>query len=536
MSRTRWSLQPLPPKLSRWLQIAEVSALVLTLLGFLFFWLNGQVALLLAAMVLALLLNLWNRYNSDLRTRQRSLGELKRLRQDLFTELDALNQDIQRQSAGGLSYLQSSQDLELAMAQLRLQNVRLGASLQTAVQALNQLLPNPVDLVPEPPGSAPEPSVQSLGDRPPSGGQPDRFPSDRLPTPTPPVPSASAPEPSLPSLDPPSVSADFFNPGDIGANLPQPLPQSSPFPEPWQEALSWQPGISFAAHAGWVNAIALSPDGTHLATGGTDQQVRLWDIQSGDLVGEYATLSPISALAFSPDGTYLASGNYDHRIQIWRIADQSLVKTLKGHDGSVKSLVFSADPQHHDRCLISGSYDQTLRIWDISSGSADVLEGHTGSIQTLAWAGAQRCLISGGEEGQLRLWQLPDGQLLDTLAQGRSAVETLALSPDGSILASGTTNGSLYVWHLPSRTLRYTLDGHTGPIAALAITVDGQTLISGGADGRLKLWQLATGQPQGNVADPIEAILDLVLSPSGNLIISSHPGGQVQCWWRQEQQ
>lgn len=644
--------------------MAEVAALVLVALGLLYFFATGRTAPLLAAMALALILNQWNRRQSDRRSLRRILAELRQVRQELTEEQETLRTTLKRQSAGSFSQLQSSQDLELAMAQLRLQNTRLDQSLHQVVNALNELLPQPVELDPETPPVFPDQTVASPTDRspaitpPPASSSSSSPGSPSLGTETRETPKTSASSPQLPAFpfrndrgtpaatveeipwpddtaieedvasNPTTVAASTspsrpetalppmspmmppdealrstaVDPGSGGSptkpGMPRPpefqtspdqarpsspaqadaaadpaadppldpatalpLPTPDPaapspaaIPQFWQEALSWQQGLSFVAHSGWVNAIALSRDGQRLVTGGTDQQIRIWGLPDGQLQAEWSTPSPISALAFSPDHRLLASGNYDHRIQLWDLQDERLITTLEGHYGSVKALAFFVDPvmaqvqaiaadAQPDPSpnaspdltvgLISGSYDQTLRIWDLQRGHSDCLEGHEGSIQALALA-ASDCAISGGEEGHLRLWRLPDGQTLDVLTANSSAVEALALSADGTILASGCSNGNIYLWHLPSRTPCYGLEAHTGPVTALALTPDGHTLISGGADGRLKLWHVPTGKPQGNLADPIDAILNLTLSPSGDLLISSHPGGQIQLWWRQE--
>jgi WD40 repeat protein len=59
-----------------------------------------------------------------------------------------------------------------------------------------------------------------------------------------------------------------------------------------------------------------------LASGGDDDAVKLWDLETGDAI---ATLrghsSGIYAIAFSPDGRFLASGNPDKTIEVWQVAD-----------------------------------------------------------------------------------------------------------------------------------------------------------------------------------------------------------------------
>ncbi len=73
---------------------------------------------------------------------------------------------------------------------------------------------------------------------------------------------------------------------------------------------------------GWVFALAFSPDGRLLASGGDDMIVRLWNVQTGSQVQNLVGHSDvITAAAFSPDGMLLASGSEDKTVKIWRIAE-----------------------------------------------------------------------------------------------------------------------------------------------------------------------------------------------------------------------
>ncbi|HEY3033682.1 MAG TPA: hypothetical protein VGJ54_03365, partial [Streptosporangiaceae bacterium] len=70
-------------------------------------------------------------------------------------------------------------------------------------------------------------------------------------------------------------------------------------------------------HNGWVYAVAFSPDGTRLATGGNDSTAWVWDAVTGAQLIELRHNGWVSAVAFSPDGTRLVTGSLDKTVQVW---------------------------------------------------------------------------------------------------------------------------------------------------------------------------------------------------------------------------
>jgi WD40 repeat protein len=70
---------------------------------------------------------------------------------------------------------------------------------------------------------------------------------------------------------------------------------------PWDPA-SGQP-TTRKGHTDWVRAVALSPDGRQLASGGSEGLVRLWDPAAGQPTGILESRTGwVYAVAFSPDG------------------------------------------------------------------------------------------------------------------------------------------------------------------------------------------------------------------------------------------
>ncbi len=122
------------------------------------------------------------------------------------------------------------------------------------------------------------------------------------------------------------------------------------------------------SHEDFVNAEALSPDGSILATAsagmiGNDYApfIQLWDVQSGQPLGRLLTgQDPSNALSFAPNGQILASGT-GSQVILWDVAAQKQVDVLGGHTDGVSTIAFSPD----GRSLASGASDGTVRIWQV---------------------------------------------------------------------------------------------------------------------------------------------------------------------------
>ena len=91
--------------------------------------------------------------------------------------------------------------------------------------------------------------------------------------------------------------------------------------------------------------------------------VRSGGAESGERHVLAASADTVRAVAFSPDGTILATGGYDNILRLWDVATGRKRAELSGHTGRIESLAFSPD----GRAIASGALDG-VRLWDVATG------------------------------------------------------------------------------------------------------------------------------------------------------------------------
>jgi WD40 repeat protein len=116
-------------------------------------------------------------------------------------------------------------------------------------------------------------------------------------------------------------------------------------------------------HTRGVLAIAFTPDGSGLATGGLDETIRLWDVQTGRQRLALGGLSNCAqALAFSRDGRMLAwSGRGDGLVSLHDSMTGAEIIRLIGHGAVVRGIAFAPDGLG----MATGGADRTIKLWDV---------------------------------------------------------------------------------------------------------------------------------------------------------------------------
>ena len=257
------------------------------------------------------------------------------------------------------------------------------------------------------------------------------------------------------------------------------------------DPLSGELRRALAGHKSCVNCLAFSPDGKLLASGGSSL-VRLWDVEAGRL---HKSISghpaPVLDVAFSPNGKILATAGFDFKVRLWDVAAGKLLKTLEGHRHHVTRVVFSPDGS----TVASACSDNTAKLWDVATGKLKQTLAHPDMVGSVAFSPDGTTLATGCNDTTLRLWEAATGHPLRTLKGGPHSVGCVVFSPNGSVLAS-SHHHVVRLWDVATKTPLRVLTGHTGGVVSIAFNPDGTLLASGSHDGTVRIWPLNAADPK----------------------------------------
>jgi WD40 repeat protein len=243
----------------------------------------------------------------------------------------------------------------------------------------------------------------------------------------------------------------------------------------------------FAPVEGRPVDVAFSPDGTLLASKsavgpGFESTLCLWNAETGQPLRTWDDDYPMSAstsMAFSPDGTVLASGRDSDIVILWDTHTGEMLPEIWYWDDdlSIKFGSLAYSPPWDVAWSPSGErlafalYDGRVAVWDMEGDEPlYILEGHTQQVWDLAFSPDGTRLASRIWGGTLMLWDLATGEHLHTLEDRAGSGGGVAWSPDGETLASGWGDGTVTLWDAETGEWVRTLEGRPGSESAVLYT------------------------------------------------------------------
>ncbi|KAI9595908.1 WD40-repeat-containing domain protein [Syncephalis fuscata] len=254
--------------------------------------------------------------------------------------------------------------------------------------------------------------------------------------------------------------------------------------------LRFEPVFAFPAHIGCLKAIGAG--GNYLASGSTDELIKLYDLKNrkelGTLMHHDGT---ITSLEFC-NKTHMISAGDDGKLCIWRTKDWECLRILKGHTGAINC----ADVHPTGRVALSVGADRTLRSWDLTIGgklTSSKLK-QAGNIVRWSLTGQQYAIVTGR---QIDIYNVANAKITRTFLT-RTTLHCLRYAKDKAgrdLLVLGGDDKRLRIYHADEEEPIVDFVAHDARIKDLSILPSASTtrptvIVTVASSGQIRIWDL----------------------------------------------
>ena len=297
-----------------------------------------------------------------------------------------------------------------------------------------------------------------------------------------------------------------------------------------------------------IRFLAVSADGSLLASGDAGGELQIWDTKTGKPIQTLTPNEQITALALSPDGRLLSVGCDRQGVEIWTKQGNGFRKTRSVPFPSATALAFSPN----GRILAAGHQGYgTIHLIDPATGEirGSVWEASNG-VTSLAFSSLGKCLLSGGVNAKMwdirpesSAWLSKEPKLVSGETSvpkkarlwegGRGAIVSVAVASQGMLTAGLGEIGDdgsaiLRIWDAISGKQKRMITAQG--LTCAAFLPDNQTIITGDKQGFLTLWNVETGAIRSRTRLSSAPILTVESLPNTALLAVGCQDGRLMLW------
>ncbi len=288
--------------------------------------------------------------------------------------------------------------------------------------------------------------------------------------------------------------------------------------------------ILLEGHIAGVRAIAFSPDGSALASGGYDGSVRIWSVKDRRTTHVLMPGGEVRHLAYSADGKYLAASNSLGVVRVWLArfgTEKRKIQAAPGRLPSIMGLGFFADGQ----TLGVGLADGSVKVFDAASGRLlrTLTDSERTRLSTFAVPPQADAPLIGTPAQKLHLLDPQSGAVAETMDVPEDFPGTVACSREGG-RAAAAAGVSIRLYRIGGAVPSTSLSGHAGPVESIDFDRGGTWLVSCARDRTIRLWDVAGGEELWKRYLVDATPLSVALSPDGKWIATGDSAGRIRAW------
>lgn len=272
------------------------------------------------------------------------------------------------------------------------------------------------------------------------------------------------------------------------------------------------------AHPTSINTIHFVPsengENDLVATGSSDDTIRVWDLQGKELKIFIGHLAPITQIDFSviDEKIFLASSSEDGTVKIWDYESGDILKNYIDATNIVKVVSFAFNK------VLTGSKDKHFRIYDFSTDKL-LFDLELGGITALAVHPTNHICVVGTTSNQLVIINIDKGEIIRKITAHELPIQGLDFSNDGKLLVSGSLNKQVKIWNVADNyTELVAFPAHSSAVTSAKFRPHKDSFMTSGFDRNAHFFQPGSLKPIKRFKGPKLAVTEISWDSKGDKI------------------
>ena len=247
-------------------------------------------------------------------------------------------------------------------------------------------------------------------------------------------------------------------------------------------------------HVKPIICAAYSPDGNYVATGSSDNSIKLWNASTGKEIRSFNEhTGMVKSVCFSKDGKRLLSAGTDNKIIIQNIFTSKPETVFSIDEDMLVKALFN----FNETKILAANNEGKYWVFDLSSNEKQgpYKKSHK-AIITQNWFGNNNQTVIFKNYKETLIFNLDSNKVVQNIAPEKSF--SYAFSPDGKFLTVGSTKLFAEIFEVATGIKSHTLHSSDsvkcdGCNTVVQYSHTGKTLVTGAKKGGLILWDPKKG-------------------------------------------
>jgi WD40 repeat protein/Cdc6-like AAA superfamily ATPase len=251
-----------------------------------------------------------------------------------------------------------------------------------------------------------------------------------------------------------------------------------------------------------INSVAWHPNGKFIVSSSV-YSIEVWNLDSPTMEKSYTghlmnsgskqQVPFVNAVAFSPDGLKIASGSSDETVKIWDFSPTSVtIKKTLIHDAEVRMLAWNKNSDKivsiTSQWLIACG---TVYIWDATTGIClSTIENQWKKTSFISWTADESKVIACSGSNTFCMWDGTLKQQIGSFTGHSDEIYCVSFDPKGKRIASCGKDKKVIIWEADTGKVLHCFEGNSGWVNRVEWSSDGKKVVACSDDKMIKIWEI----------------------------------------------